>query len=205
VRTAPVVRNPVNGMMACAGFCNNAHTRPKWGVLSECSTPRYRKHATPSVPLDTHLLWCGDHAELLQHAHLINIRPMLHKFAIRASAGDVDFRPRCRLAGWEHAQKLPLHRAVSGEPLHDLIPFGDRVLHRVVQVGKRLTEQREVLLESRHAGWKAWWNRSMIHIVGNKERRGTVHLPSVNDLRNELIGAGRVLFGGGVRLCIYRV
>jgi len=74
--------------------------------------------------------------KLRQHAHLVNVCPMLHDLAI-GEAEYVHFRPRCSFARRFHTVKFAFHRPTRGDALRDQVAFPDGIFDFVGEIGER--------------------------------------------------------------------
>src|SRR5207249_6381726 len=92
-----------------------------------------------------------DDAELRQHAQVVLIAPVLDHLAA-LEAQDVDAGDGEWLVGGRDAQASPLVRALYGRADHHLVALGDGVVDGELQVGERLVEQGDDLLEALAAG-----------------------------------------------------
>ena len=75
----------------------------------------------------------GEHAELLQHAHRVQIRPVFHQLTA-SHTEDVILCPRYLLAGGRHPHHFPLVRPTRSQAGHHGLPLGHRLLRRPLKV-----------------------------------------------------------------------
>src|SRR6266540_1291367 len=105
----------------------------------------WRAHGPTRTPpvrweLDTHLLWCGNHAELLQHPQRVKVPPALRDLA-GGETVENDPGHRGGLARRRHPHHLTGVGAARGPTQHHPIPVSDHVVDRHPHVGKGPTIQ----------------------------------------------------------------
>ncbi len=95
-------------------------------------------------------------------------------------AADVNLRPGRVLPGGRHALKLALHGAVSGEAVHEHVPFGDLVVNVVMEVGEGGAERREEHLQALAIG-RYSGRGAVIDVVGGEVLVYGGHVPLVEN------------------------
>src|SRR5687768_9018324 len=75
----------------------------------------------------------GDSAQLLHHAEFIKNAPTLDNLSIHKSVYR-DSGDRGRLTGRRETCQFALVRALGGPACHDLIPFGDLIINRELNI-----------------------------------------------------------------------
>ena len=79
----------------------------------------------------------GNDAELLKHAHIVDLAPVLHNLAV-LHAANVHLAPGSLLPGCWDAHKFASLRSLGSQTHGNLIAIGKHVFNRVMEVGKFL-------------------------------------------------------------------
>jgi hypothetical protein len=129
---------------------------------------------------------------LLQHAKLVNVRPMLDDLAV-LQANDVYFAPGRAFAGGWHTRKFAFHRAAPGRALDDPIPFSNDVLDSVLKVAEGGAQHGEELFGCLAGGRHTGRDR-VLDVVGRDQTLKQGPIASVEGFYGTP-GDGFVFFG----------
>src|SRR5260370_33628671 len=128
-----------------AGLDGIAHQRLYEAPEEEVD--RQQRRQSYSKELKVFLLWYGDTAELLHHAQIVSVDPVICHLPID-QAQNVNLRHREMLAGWGNAQKVSPVGAAQRATHNHLIPIGDYLLNRRMLIAKGALEHSDHSFET---------------------------------------------------------